>query len=276
MTRRDLGRANYKAYRLLGVTHLVATGEVPNLNMKTDFEQLSFRIFPPMFGFYFVTPEITLPAKRPFVYEELVLYPRAAHTVRIQDADGYHDVPIAEVVPPDFEALTLAVDAAANYCVFSWIGINRMMIAKCDAIVPAVYTKVFGPASYAECDRYVVDNGGVASAIGGQIKVVKDKFRAWINKMPVGGPRLIIVGEVIAPTAGWQVTFAPAVPQGINPAIKIMAIDAVPPPAEADEIPQIETPIPLRFEEAPPLHPYTAATIRFGGDEFTIGVSVTH
>ncbi len=273
MTRRDFGRGNYKAYRLLGVTHLVATGELPNLNMKADFEQLPFRIFPPMFGFYFVTPEITLPMLRPFVHEEPILYPRAAHTVRIQDADGYHDVPIAEVIPPDFDVQTAAVEAGANYCVFSWIGINSMMIAKCDAIVPGVYSKVFGPASYAECDRYVVDNGGIASAIGGQIRVVKDSFRAWIDKMPVGGPRLIIVGDVIAPTAAWRVTFKPAVPQGFNPNIKITAIEATPPKGD---VLQCITTIPLRFEEAPPAHPYTAATIRYGGDEFTIGVSETH
>jgi hypothetical protein len=42
MPQKVLGHASYKAYRLLGVVHLVATGQRANLNDKVDFEQLPF------------------------------------------------------------------------------------------------------------------------------------------------------------------------------------------------------------------------------------------
>jgi hypothetical protein len=63
------------------------------------------------------------------------------------------------------------------------------------------------------------------------------------------------------------------VPQGINPNILILQLKATPPPGP---VPQILTRIPLRYEEAPPSHPYTQVTVRNGTEEFTIGVGVTH
>lgn len=274
MARKELGRATYKAYRMFGVTYLVAAGQTPNWNDKVDFEQLPFRIFPPMYGLFFISQDLQMPAVKPFVYEERILFPTSANIVRIQDADGIHDVPIAEVVPPDIGLHALAIEGGANYCVFSWIGINSMMIAKCDAVVPAVYTKVYGPATHADCERYIASHGGGAfNAMGQQIKVLKDTFRAWMDNMPVGGPKLIVIGDVVAPTGGWNVSLRPASPQGINPNILILTIEARPPTGESS---QVETKIPLRYVEAPPAHPYTEVTIRSSGGEFTLGVGITH
>ncbi|MBI3704875.1 MAG: hypothetical protein HY244_13775 [Rhizobiales bacterium] len=161
MPQRVLGHAKYKAYRLLGVVTLSATGEHSNLNDKADFSQLPFLIYPPMWAFYEIKADISLPATVPFTYEETISFPKSAKSIRIQDADGFHDVPIAEVVVPDFDAAATTAEAGAQYCVFQWIGINPLMIAKCDAPVPAVYTRVFGPASHDDCKKYVKDNGGI-------------------------------------------------------------------------------------------------------------------
>lgn len=43
-----------------------------------DIEQLAFLILPPVFALYFIRPEIVLPATRPFVYEEDVVFPKTA------------------------------------------------------------------------------------------------------------------------------------------------------------------------------------------------------
>jgi hypothetical protein len=91
-----LGHASYKAYRLLGVVHLVATGQRANLNDKVDFEQLPFLISPPMYAFYVIMADLGLPLTLPFTHEEKIFYPKSATSVRIQDATGFHDVPIAE------------------------------------------------------------------------------------------------------------------------------------------------------------------------------------
>jgi hypothetical protein len=273
MSRRVLGRAAYKAYRLFGVLHLIAVGETPNLNDKVDFEQLPFRIFPPMFGFYFIQQDISLPATKPFVYEESVAYPQGVNLVRIQDADGIHDVPIADVVPVETEAQRSLVGADGNYCVFSWIGINTMMIAKCDAIVPAVYTRVFGPSTYEGCQAYIRDHGGIAPPDGGTIEVLEDTFRAWIDLMPPGPHKLIVTGDVVTPTSGWSVTLAPAVPQGINPDILILDVTATPPSGISRPV---RTKVPVRFQESPPQRTYTQVSIRHAGAAFTIGVGITH
>jgi hypothetical protein len=273
MPRKELGRANFRAYRLFGQVHLVATGEANNLNNKFDFEQLPFRIFPPMFGFFVISPDIALPATTPFVHQERILFPAGADTIRIQDADGIHEVPIAEVVPHEMRASAKAEGGRNNLCVFSWIGINSMMIAECDAIVPAVYTKVFGPASQQECENYIATHGGGAFKHASNVTVIKQSFRAWIDRMPMSAPRLYVSGDIVTPTGGWTASLSRAVPQGINPDILILQVDATPPAGGA---PTVLTTIPLRYEEAPTAHTYTGVTIRHGRGDFTIDVGETH
>jgi hypothetical protein len=273
MPRKELGRASYRAFRLFGQVHLVATGETNNLNNKFDFEQLPFRIFPPMYGFFVITPDVTLPATTPFVHHERILFPSGVNVIRIQDADGIHEVPIAEVVPHDMGMRTLAAGGGNNLCVFSWIGINSMMIAECNAVVPAVYTKVFGPASQQECENYIASHGGGAFRAASPVTVIKQSFHAWIDRMPMGGPRLFVTGDIVTPSGGWTASLTRAVPQGINPNILILQIDASPPTGGA---PTVMTTMSLRFEEAPPAHPYTDVTIRHGGGDFTIEVGETH
>lgn len=159
MPTKTLGNAQYKATKTGGVTKLIASGTAPNLNTKTDFEQLPFLTFPPMFAFYFIESEIVLPSLRPFVYEETIAFPQEATIVTIHDANGAHTVAIEEVTLPDIKPTTPS-SGDAGYCVFSWIGTNSLKVAKCDAILPAVYARVFGPATYGECEKYVQENGG--------------------------------------------------------------------------------------------------------------------
>src|ERR1044072_8158634 len=272
MSRRELGRASYRAYRLFGVTHLIAIGETPNLNDKVDFEQLPFRIFPPIFGFFFIHQDFRLPARKPFVYQESIIYPTGVNSIRIQDADGIHDVPIADVVSTDAMTDRFVPGSDPNYCVFSWIGTNWLLIAKCDAILPAVYTRVFGPATYEACQSYVREHGGTAGSEPAPLRVLEDTFRAWLDLMPPA-PRFFVTGEGEAPSTGWSVSLVRAVPQGINPDVLILEIKATPP--SGISLPCL-TKIPVRYEEAPPVRHYSQVTIRYAGKEFTIGVGVVH
>jgi hypothetical protein len=158
VAQRVLGRADYKAYRLLGLVHLVATGETANLNDKVDFDQLPFLIFPPMYAFYLIPADIGLPAIMPFKYEENISFPKSARSIRIQDADGVHDVLIADVEIPDFDIAVMAAPTGSNFCVFRGFGINPLMMAPCDARLLPGYERVFGPATHAECEKYIKDN----------------------------------------------------------------------------------------------------------------------
>jgi len=159
MPKKEFGKAQYKAFRNGDLVKVIATGTVSGMNVKTDIEQLPFYIYPPMFGFYFIVPDIVLPALRPFVYEEDVPFPKSAGGITILDVDGKHNIKIEESVTPVSQP-TSPAPSDTGYCVFSWIGTDALKIAKCDAILPAVYSRVYGPASYGECEKHVKDNGG--------------------------------------------------------------------------------------------------------------------
>lgn len=157
MANRVLGKAAYKAHRTGGVVTLTATGEFPNFNDKADFDQLPFRIFPPQFGFYFIQQDITLPAIKPFCYSEVIIFPTIAQSLTIIDADGPHIVGIEEIhVQEPTECKPSGSEQ--GFCVFAIIGGTRLLIAKCDSILPAIYRRVFGPATYVECEQYVGSN----------------------------------------------------------------------------------------------------------------------
>jgi hypothetical protein len=160
MAGKALGTADITAHRIGGVTTLTATGTFPNLNDKADFAPLPFLIFPPMWAFYVVSANISLPATRPFTYSETIAFPADANVIRVQTATGFQSVSIVDVVLPTAQSDTAAATALGDYSVYKWIGLDTLMIAPSDAIVPAVYVKVFGPASHEDCEKYVAENKG--------------------------------------------------------------------------------------------------------------------
>jgi len=278
MSQRELGRATYKAHRLMGVVSLTATGELANFNDKPDFDQLPFLIFPPIWAFYVIKPDIGLPAIRPFTYTEQIAFPQSAKSIRIQDAIGYHDVPIAELTIPDFNVSETGTVAGANFCVFRMVGpgstggINPLLMAQCDTILPAIYARVFGPATADACRKYINDNGGLAAS-GETMQIVQEMFKAWIDMQPPGPHKLIVVGNIDVPTSGWSATLRRAEPQGSNPNIIILELDLIKP---TGNVLQVVSKVTARFEESPPAHPYTEATIRQNGLQlFTIQVTRT-
>ena len=104
--------------------------------------------------------------------------------------------------------------------------------------------------------------------------LLKNTFKAWIDRMPgpSAHPRLIVIGDVQVPTTGWHAWLTRHEPQGINPNILILDVNAQKPSGEAG---QMVTTIPLRYEEHPPHHNYTQVTVRDGKDEVTVGVGST-
>lgn len=154
MTKRDFGKAEYKAYRSGELVRLLAHGIAPNFNTKPDFQQMPWRIYPPHYGFYFITPEIMIPTLRPFTYEELVAFPRGVSAIPVVDADGGHLVDIEEV---SFSPLTFELPNPKDkgYCVFADLMTDQQRVAKCDAILVGMPPRVFGPATYGECMEYI-------------------------------------------------------------------------------------------------------------------------
>ena len=102
--------------------------------------------------------------------------------------------------------------------------------------------------------------------------LMKNTFKAWIDRMRGGGPKLIVMGDVQVRTTGWHVVLTRRSPQGFNPDILLLDVSAQPPEGRAaDKV----TTIPLRYEELPPHHEYSEVTVVDGKDDVTIGVGST-
>jgi hypothetical protein len=270
-----LGRASYSAYRQYGVLYIVAEGTKPNLQTKIVIEEQPIRIFPPQFALFFETPGIMSPMEMPFLVEKAFpAYPFSAKTVTILDAAGDHILSIEHR-----DAKTAArTGPTSSYCVFQQIFSDRYVIALCDAILPTIYRRVFGPASHQECEQYVASHSAsapISAGIASPIKVNVASFKAWIDDMPVGQSSLIVTGEVeLAPDI--NATLVRAIPQGINPAVLLLHIELTGTlgASTAGAFPGGSTTT-LRYEESPPKFAYTDTTITGGAEPFTISVDHT-
>jgi len=142
----------YQALRLADTAVLImAVGEAPNFNTRVSLEQLPWRIFPPQFGLFFDTPEIQLPALRPFAVSAVFPYPKDVADLTIVDAAGRHKVAILSAFPFPAAEREKHLQGQKEFIAYQQIGVANCMIAPEDAMVPMIYTKAFGPASYAEC-----------------------------------------------------------------------------------------------------------------------------
>ena len=149
---KDYGIAQYySALRVGPIVLITAVGQTPNFNTQVTLEQLPWRIYPPLFGLFFETPAIQLPAIRPFAVSGVFPYPE-----KEPDAAGRHDVRIATAFP--FVPLEREVQGREDYVAYQQIGVANCMIAPADAMVPMIYSRAFGPASYAACEAWIKKN----------------------------------------------------------------------------------------------------------------------
>ena len=149
----------YQAIRLFDTAVLiVAAGQAPNLNTRVTVEQLPWRIYPPLFGLFFETPEVQLPAIRPFVVTGVFPYPKDVDKLTIIDAAGRHDIGILGAFP--FAQVERELKERQDYVAYQQIGVANCMIAPADAMVPMIYSRAFGPASYTDCEAWIKKNCG--------------------------------------------------------------------------------------------------------------------
>jgi hypothetical protein len=265
-----LGRGTYSAYRQNGLLHVIAQGDKPNLQTIVTIEQEPFLIFPPEFALYFENPPIVSPIVVPFHVEKSFSYPPNVNFVRIVDATGTHSITIEN--RPD---ITPPIDNdGANFCVFQQLGTDRYRIARCDAIVPTIYHKVFGPTTYQQCQIYIAAHSagvGLQGSNGSLVQADPATFKAWINEMPGSQPTLIVTGDVLA-EVDFHVNLVRAIPQGFNPAVLILHIDVQTPTGPHSNAIATRT---LRYEEAAAIR-FTNVTVTGGGNPFTIPVTIAH
>ena len=103
--------------------------------------------------------------------------------------------------------------------------------------------------------------------------LLRNTFRAWIDRAPGAPPKLVMTGDVRVPTDGWQARLTKRTPQGINPKILILDINA----QQAAGTAQAEmTTIPLRYEESPPQDEYGQVMIANGRGEIVVNIGRPH
>lgn len=104
-------------------------------------------------------------------------------------------------------------------------------------------------------------------------KLLKDTFKAWIDRMPGGPPKLIVIGDIEVPSLAWTARLVRAVPQGTNPNILLLTVVAQPPHGNSGAV---ISQLHLRYEESPPQRNYTQVTVSDSGDSVTVDVGTTH
>ncbi len=113
--RKAFGRGTYQCIRIGNVVLLRAEGMLSHANDRAVLEQMPWRIWPPQFGLYVVSPAIALPALRPFAISELFAFPRSAKVLVVHDADGAHEVTIGGL-PADHPFTTFDHQNSADMC----------------------------------------------------------------------------------------------------------------------------------------------------------------
>ena len=154
---KDYGIAqSYTALRVGPIVVITAVGQAPNFNTQVTVEQLPWRIYPPLFGLFFETPAIQLPAIRPFAVAGVFPYPEKETELTIFDAAGRHAIRVASAFP--FEPLEREAAGREDFIAYQQIGVANCMIAPADAMVPMIYRRAFGPASYPACEAWIAKN----------------------------------------------------------------------------------------------------------------------
>ncbi|HMO30792.1 hypothetical protein [Enterovirga sp.] len=102
-------------------------------------------------------------------------------------------------------------------------------------------------------------------------KLLTETIEAWISKRPGSPVTLFVTGELEVPTGGWKTKSTAASPQGINPKIIIVDVEAIRPTGIVN---QMISRVPFRYEESPPKEDYTNATVRHDGQEHTVEVVI--
>ena len=177
---KTFGAGIYTAYRQNGVLHVRAIGWKPTMQTKVYLDELPFLIFPPQVALFFESEGITSPLEMPFETEKAFPgYPRSAKFVTVVDRNGDHAIHIEERAAAA-APLRIGDPAEPRFVVYRQIGVDRYLIAPADALVLAIYVRVFGPDTYARCQAYVAAH----SAPTPVIDLVPGSLHAWIDVMP--------------------------------------------------------------------------------------------
>ncbi|WPO40617.1 hypothetical protein [Tardiphaga sp. 42S5] len=265
---KTFGEAVYSAYRQNGILHVRASGLKPTLQTIVTIEELPFLIYPPQLGLFFETNGIVNPVVLPFEIETAFAhYPASARTVQIVDRNGTHAIDIVDR-PETAPVLLLADAAATQFVVYRQIGTDRYLIARAGAPVIDIYIKVFGPDSYSAAQAYVAAH---TTHVSPTLQVVPGSLKAWIDRQPGvdNGSKLIVTVDAVV-EVDWTVTLISAVPQGINPLIKLLRFEIYLPVGPVHS--QALVTRTFRYEESPAQHPYTNATIENGPGSVSVPV----
>jgi hypothetical protein len=91
------GVGNYAAFQIGPFVELIASGVTPNFNTEVKLVRAAITIFPPEYVLMFFSPEISLPAEKPFIVDTHFLSKQPVSTVIVWDRNGKHEVTVVQL-----------------------------------------------------------------------------------------------------------------------------------------------------------------------------------
>jgi hypothetical protein len=76
---------------------VTATGILSYFNAQAQLVKSPLTVFPPIYGLFFLIPEIGLPAEKPFLATASFFFDGAVKSVSVYDADGKHDISVTQM-----------------------------------------------------------------------------------------------------------------------------------------------------------------------------------
>jgi hypothetical protein len=168
-----LGTAQYTAIRAprSDLVVLTAVGILPCANYIAELVQRPERIFPPMWSMVFYTQLLCLRALKPF---EVKVH------MNIEDSGAEQHITVFDAAGENKVLIVDQIQAAERrgadpelFKVYARLpkgrGPKGCIVVPADALVPAIYYTVFGPAPKSECDAWLLKNCIEAATEGGEV-----------------------------------------------------------------------------------------------------------
>lgn len=160
-TLRVLGIAEYEArwvHKSL-IVELTARGVLPCANYRAQLERRPEAVVPAMWDMVFYVPNVCVMAIRPFETTVFIDDPSGAGKLIVHDVAGGHEVVIQQPLgseTPVANRKIIEFDLFSVHARLPNSGNNphSCMIAPYGSLLPAIYYRVYGPASLQECEAF--------------------------------------------------------------------------------------------------------------------------
>ncbi|WP_299822960.1 hypothetical protein [uncultured Jannaschia sp.] len=149
------------------LVEITTSGLLPCLNYSASLEKRPERVLPPMWDMIFYTQDVCLAAVKPFYITQQFAMDEVTdgQKVILYDATGQVEVPIERDGDIKVSSAAEGIKRLINdmYIVYAQLPKHSgtykgCIIGHVNSAVLGIYYRAYGPASRAECDKWLSDN----------------------------------------------------------------------------------------------------------------------